>query len=338
MTSPAASSPGERVEAYLRRVGLSASSIRDLPGDASDRRYVRVRLADGTTRMMLVHSGPIDPTTLPWLNVAQLFRQLSIPIPRVHDTAPDLGILVLEDLGDATLQSSLGTATGEQVQTLYEDAIGLIVRMQRHGRELASSGYLPFSRSFDAGKLSSELEFFSAHYLGDHLQADLAPARREALSTEFRHLAESLAAEPRVLCHRDYHSRNLMVREGKLHVIDFQDARLGPDTYDLVSLLRDCYVSLPEALFEGLMDTYHRLTGSTISPSDPNYRDRFDRMSVQRHLKALGTFGYQAAVVGNADYLSDVPRTIGYLADVFSRRSDFGGLRRLLAAHIPELG
>lgn len=338
MTAGATGTLRQRVATYLQRVGLTGAQIVELRGDASDRRYVRVVLDDGSSKMMLVHSGPIDPDTLPFLSVARLFADMSIPIPAVHDTAADLGILVLDDLGDITLQTALRTASAPQQRALYTEAVSVIGRLQRLGRTRASPAHLPFTRSFDEEKLVSELEFFRIHYLEQHLKADLGSAARDTLDREFRRLAQQLANEPRVLCHRDYHSRNLMLHEGTLYVIDFQDARLGPDTYDLVSLLRDCYVSLPSRLVDEMVAAYREGCGLGRTPTEPDYRERFDRMSVQRHLKALGTFGYQAAVVGNSGYLDDVPRTVAYLADVFARRPRFEQLRRVLAPYIPALG
>jgi hypothetical protein len=137
-----------------------------------------------------------------------------------------------------------------------------------------------------------------------------------------------LAAEPRVFCHRDYHSRNLMLHRGRLHVIDFQDARMGPDTYDLVSLLRDCYVHHDAEFVSRMITYYHDRLGSTAGAA---YRDRFDLMSLQRHLKALGTFGYQTTVAGNDRYLSAIPRTAGYVVEVCGRQARFARLRALLA-------
>lgn len=336
---PPADTSLERVSTYLQRVGLTdtGASVDALPGDASDRRYMRLRLADGSSRILLVHQHPFDAATLPWLNVARLFDRISIPTPAVQDVADDLGILVLDDLGDITAYTFLRTATPAEQRTLYMNAVDLIVQIQQGGERLKSPEYLPFTVAFDREKLVSELEFFGEHYLRAHRQVRLDPTSRSSLHEEFQALARSLADEHQVLCHRDYHSRNLMLRDGELHVIDFQDARLGPDTYDLVSLLRDCYVRLPLLLVDEMVSYYHEQTGSPPDATGPRYLERFDRMSVQRHLKALGTFGYQAAVVGNSSYLDDVPRTLGYLGDVFRRRIEFDRLRALLSPHIPEL-
>lgn len=337
MNPHAAGSAQDRVAAYLSRSGLAgpATTISELPGDASDRRYVRVRPAGGGTRMLMVHSGPIASASLPFTIVARLLARMRVPAPAVLDGADDLGILLLEDLGDDTLQSVLGAAGGARRAALYREAVDLIVRMQQRGRELASPAELPFTLAFDEAKLTWELDFFVQHFLRGLRGAQPSAAARAALAGELRGVARELAAEPRVFCHRDYHSRNLMLHRGRLHVIDFQDARMGPDTYDLASLLRDCYVRHEPAFVERMIAYYHDRLGA---PAGPAYRDRFDLMSVQRHLKALGTFGYQTTVGGNQRYLSAIPRTAGYLVEVFGRQARFERLRGLLAACAPDFG
>ena len=325
-----------RATAYLERTGRAAgAAIAALPGDASDRRYVRARWADGSSRILLVHAGPIDPDTLPFLDVARLLKRMDVPTPAVRGAAGDLGVLALDDLGDVTLQKLLGAAAADERRAAYEEAVGLIVRMQRRGRELEASGHRPFTIAFDEAAFARELDFFVEQFLVGHLRAALAAPVRAALGEELRGLARELAAEPRVFCHRDFHSRNLMVHGGRLHVIDFQDARMGPDTYDLVSLLRDCYVRRDPALEADMLARYHEQLGA---PPAPDFAERFDRMAVQRHLKALGTFGHQTAARRNDRYLADVPRTLDYLADVFRRAPRFGRLRKLLASFVPALG
>jgi aminoglycoside/choline kinase family phosphotransferase len=145
-----------------------------------------------------------------------------------------------------------------------------------------------------------------------------------------------LAAEPRVVCHRDYHSRNLMVRDGRLVVIDFQDARMGPDTYDLVSLLRDSYVELPEADVDALTTVFLERTGQSCDAAA--FGRRFDLMALQRNLKALGTFGYQASARGNQTYLPYVSRTLGYVRDNLRRHPRFDRIAAVLGRAVPELG
>jgi aminoglycoside/choline kinase family phosphotransferase len=336
MTDVTMASPLQRAKTYVERVGLASTttSIFELPGDASNRCYVRVEASDGSSYILLLHQEPIDSATLPFLNVASLLTRMSIPTPTIQDTADDLGIVVLDDLGDITLHRFVGAATDDQRIAQYTEAVDLIVRMQRKGKEIASPDYLPFTLAFDEDKLMSELEFFVAHFLVEYSKANIVKTDRTALREEFRIVVQELASQRRVLCHRDYHSRNLMLHHGKLHVIDFQDARMGPDTYDLVSLLRDCYVDHDTTFVTRLIAHYHKRMDTSV---DSSYLERFDLMSVQRHLKALGTFGYQIPTTGSTEYVTAISRTLRYLADVFRRRSRFNRLRTILTTYVSDL-
>ena len=295
---------------------------------------MRVTTPSVRSRILLVHPEAIDSRSLPFLNVARLLEQMRIRVPAVIRCEADLGIVELEDLGDLTLQAFLVAATPDERQDRYLEAVAIIATMQRQGQELESGEYAPFGLAFDVDKLMWELDFFVDHFLVETRGATPSPDQRAALRNEFMPLAADLAAEPRVFCHRDYHSRNLMVHDDHLCVIDFQDARMGPDTYDLVSLLRDSYVDNPTPLVDAMIDEYLRLMETR---DDAVFQRRFDVMSVQRHLKALGTFGYQSTVAGTTRYADDVPRTLRYLATVFDRHARFDQLRTLLSVHVTEL-
>jgi aminoglycoside/choline kinase family phosphotransferase len=202
---------------------------------------------------------------------------------------------------------------------------------------------LPYGIAFDVEKLSWELQFFVKHFLEAYRGAVLTPAGREALGVELLRVAEELAAEPRVFCHRDYHSRNLMLHAGQLYIIDFQDARMGPDTYDLVSLLRDSYMDFSEREVDELIAFFLALRGvgadrSAAGTEAGQFRSRFDLMALQRNLKALGTFGFQTTSRGNTVYIQYMPRTLAYVRNNMERDSRFWRLREILSAHIDELG
>ncbi|MDR1989719.1 MAG: phosphotransferase, partial [Acidobacteriaceae bacterium] len=327
----------QRIRRFLHESRLAPPDARVtmLTGDASDRRYVRVT-ADGQSPIVLaLHAAPFDYNTLPFANVAGLLHRMPVAAPRILGHSNALGVLALTDLGDVTLQAHLEETGGADRLNFYEAAIDLIDVLQRRGRELADEQYLPYSLAFDVEKLTWELEFFVRHFLEAHRGVTLTTDQRATLTASFADIAHELADEPRVLCHRDYHSRNLMLQGRRLHIIDFQDARLGPDTYDLVSLLRDSYVELADedvalliAYFLGLQ---HR-TGETAE-----FRRRFDLMALQRNLKALGTFGYMATSRQNAAYVQYVPRTLGYVRQNLQKYARFAALRHVLAAHLPEL-
>jgi N-acetylmuramate 1-kinase len=265
-----------------------------------------------------------------------------VPVPAILGYSNELGILALEDLGDVTLQAHLGAATRADHAALYRQAVTLIARMQQRGRDLASDHYLPYGIAFDVEKLSWELQFFVKHFLEAYRGAALSAAGREALGVELLRIAEELAAEPRVFCHRDYHSRNLMLHDGQLYIIDFQDARMGPDTYDLVSLLRDSYMDFSEREVDELIAFFLALRGVGADRGGAGneagvFRRRFDLMALQRNLKALGTFGFQTTTRANPVYIQYIPRTIAYVRNNTERDPRFWRLREILSAHIEEL-
>ena len=209
---------------------------------------------DGPSRVLALHAEPFDADALPFVARRAAAGGHAAAGPGASSIAPATSASsLLEDLGDVTLQAHLGAAPAAEHSRLYRQAVCLIEIVQRRGAELASPAYPPYGVAFDVEKLLWELEFFTKHYLEAYRGASISAPDREALRGSGAALAEELAGEPRVLCHRDYHSRNLMLHRGELYIIDFQDARLGPDTYDLVSLLRDSYVDLPEATVDELI-------------------------------------------------------------------------------------
>lgn len=329
---------GRHLDGYLAASGLAprVSRVVPLAGDASDRRYFRVRLDDGETVVLALYAGPFDIATLPFANVAGLLQRMALPVPAILGHADTDGVLALQDLGDVTLQAHLGATTATERIRLYQEAVSLLAVLQRRGSELASDRYLPYGLAFDVEKLTWELEFFVQQFLERHRGVTLQATEREALREEWSAIAAELAAEPRVLCHRDYHSRNLMLRYGRLYVIDFQDARLGPDTYDLASLLRDSYVDLPDREVDDLIAHFLAVTGGATDGL-AQFRRRFDVMSVQRNLKALGTFGYQTTTRRNPVYVQHMPRTLGYVKANLEKYGRFSRLGALLSAHLEEL-
>jgi N-acetylmuramate 1-kinase len=336
-----ASDLDERVGEYLRRLNLTARVKRVVPltGDASDRRYLRLILEGTPSIVLALHAGAIEYATLPFVRVAALLAQVPLPVPRLLHHDDGLGIIGLQDLGDVTLQAHLGETTAAERALRYRQAVGLIARLQQRGAELTSDDYPPYSIAFDVEKLTWELEFFVKHFLLAFRGVQPTEPVRAALREEWAAIAGELAAEPRVLCHRDYHSRNLMWHDETLYVIDFQDARMGPDTYDLASLLRDSYVDLPDAAVDDLIDYFIALTGGTTAPTpgDLGFRRRFDLMALQRNLKALGTFGFQTTTRNNPVYMQYMPRTLAYVKRTIAVDPRFARLADLLAGLVDEL-
>ena len=320
-----------RLEHYLAEQRLSEQTLKVVPltGDASDRRYFRVLLKNAKPIVLALHAGPIDYAAMPFVAVAKLLTEVPVPVPAILHHSDPLGVIGLEDLGDVTLQAHLGAASPTEHDALYRQAVDLIARMQERGEALRSDAYPPYRIAFDVEKLTWELEFFVKHYLLAYKGATPGEAERAALREEWSGIVDELASERRVLCHRDYHSRNLMLHRDSLYIIDFQDARMGPDTYDLASLLRDSYVDLNPQQVDGLIAFFLAHKGGDRQPAD-EFRRRFDLMALQRNLKALGTFGYMTTSRNNTVYIQYIPRTLAYVKANLAKYPRFARLQGLL--------
>jgi aminoglycoside/choline kinase family phosphotransferase len=308
--------------------------VAPLSGDASTRRYYRV-VDGGTSFVLALYPEPFVAEELSYLAVHGLLEGYGLPVPATVDVDAGRGIVLQEDLGDRTLQVVLeGAGEGERGE-LYREAVDEVAQLQMRAAQ-GPQKLDCFRVAFDIEKLSWELHYFLKHFLEGHRGGDLTVEDRATLSEAFHELSHEIASWPRVLCHRDYHSRNLMLHRARLHWIDFQDARMGPATYDIASLLRDAYVDVPEELREELKERFRQ----KATPDEPRevFRRRFDLMCVQRNLKALGTFGYMATVRQNPVYLPYIPRNLAHARHNLSRYPELERLWRTLARHVPELG
>ena len=291
-----------------------AAQSEALVADASTRRFHRLFLPAGGTRIVMDYGAPFEGETDD-VRLERIFRGASLPVARVIDILPKAGALVLEDLGDQTLEHAVG-ASASPVSPMrtgtYQAAVDLASAIATRGTEALVASDRAVGPALDAERFRFEMGFFLDHYVGSYLGRPEAGHRlREPLDA----LAVDVASHPRVLCHRDYHSRNLMVRpDGTLAMVDIQDARWGPDTYDLASLLRDAYVDLSEREVDDLFECYR-----AVLPERPDLatlRNRFNLVAAQRMIKALGTFGYQIAILGRDRYKTAIPRTLSRLSAV----------------------
>jgi aminoglycoside/choline kinase family phosphotransferase len=302
------SAPRPELATYLEksRPGARASA---LAGDASTRRFFRLELADGGTCVVMDYGEPFGGTT-PDVELTGLFREAGLPVPEILEIAVDPGCLLLEDLGDRTLESAV--RSGEGARGWIERAVELAARVASDGTPaLDRSGR---TDALDAERFRFEMDHFVAHYW-EGLRGRVVS---DGLRRSLHDLADRAATTPkRVLCHRDFHSRNLMIRaDESLAMVDIQDARWGPDSYDLASLLRDAYIEIEEGWIEPLVDRY--LAHLDEDPA-PGFRERLDRVAAQRMIKALGTFGYQATVRREERYLEAVPRTLARIRALLPR-------------------
>jgi len=283
-----------------------------LAGDASTRRFHRLFLTDGGTRVVMDYGAPFEGETDDVL-LSRIFEQAALPVARVRHVLPEAGALVLEDLGDDTLEIALGREASAGPLTrdqLYRSAVRLAAEIATRGTEALRRSDRARGPALDGERFLFEMRFFLEHYVGGFLERPEVATRIRGAVEE---LALNAASHPRVLCHRDYHSRNIMVREnGDLALVDIQDARWGPDTYDLASLLCDAYVDLGDHETAQLSELYWQLAHG--SQDVAALRTRFEVVAAQRMIKALGTFGYQIGVMGKDRYRSAIPRTVERLA------------------------
>jgi aminoglycoside/choline kinase family phosphotransferase len=247
--------------------------------------------------------------------------------------------LYLEDFGDLTLSEACAHAGLSQLETRYRQAIDVLVRMQVKATSPANPQCLAFHRSFDVPLLMWEFDHFLEYGIAAKQGAPIRESDAAAIRQEFRKISELLAAQPRVFVHRDYHSRNLMVDGERLGVIDFQDALMGPATYDLASLLRDAYIALDESLIDRLVAYYldQLQEGRQLWTHRDAFRRLFDFTCIQRNLKAAGRFVYIDRVKGNPKFLADIPRTLGYVKRNLHKYPELFTLRKLMALYVPEL-
>ena len=340
------SDPGGSVrEAAAAAWGVPAEqvAVEPLAGDASDRRFFRARRPDGATLVVMQlaegREAPADPDRLPYLNVRTHLALCGVAVPALHRYDPGAGLVVLEDLGAETLQDHVRRRGPEACLPLYREALRQLVLLQVVGTRKACGHCVAFHRRFDEDKLMSELDFFLRHTVEGHLGRAVPPDRGRRIRGAMRELCRTIAAEPAYLAHRDYHSRNLVVRDGRVGLVDFQDARLGPLQYDLCSLLRDAYVTLRPEIQETLEEHYLDLLAEQ-GLARPR-RERFDRIldlvTVQRSLKAAGTFGYMAAVKGRPAYLQSLPPALAAAGHAMARQPELSDLRRELGAVLPEV-
>jgi N-acetylmuramate 1-kinase len=331
---PGGATPDGRVAQYLDdRFRSRDVKVWPLSGDASTRRYYRVAV-DGELSVLSLNPEPFDADRLPFVVIRSLMAGWGLPVPEIRDMEGSLGILLLEDLGDLTLQEALKGAGPAKKKELYRQALDQLVVLQREAAR-APQRAVCFQVAFDFEKLSWELHFFWKHFLEGYRKCDLSVEDRASIADGFHRLAAEIASWPRVMTHRDFHSRNLMSHQDRLWWIDFQDARMGPVTYDLASLLRDSYVDLDEEFVAEMAEEFRQR--AVPGEARDTFQRRLELMSVQRNLKALGTFGYQGAVKGSPVYLPYIPRTLANARRNLARHPELSGLRRALAHHLEEL-
>ncbi|MGH8259974.1 MAG: aminoglycoside phosphotransferase family protein, partial [Steroidobacteraceae bacterium] len=301
--------------------------------DASFRRYFRVFHAGGT--LIVMDAPPDREDVRPYLEVSALLEPLGVHVPHVHEADTARGVLLLEDLGSIQYLSRL--EAGADPQALYGDALDTLADIQARGREAASA-----LAPYDRGPLQREMALMPEWFCDRHLGLALTGEEREMLAEAFEWLTGEALAQPQVFVHRDYHSRNLMALERRNPgVIDFQDALRGPIGYDIVSLLKDCYIAWPRAqVVQWVSEHRARLVarGLTACASDAELLRWVDLIGVQRHLKVLGIFARLWYRDGKPGYLRDLPLTLHYVVEACAGHRELAELGRFLERRVaPEL-
>ena len=357
-----------RLNAFLRRSRRLPANLRaevavePLVKEAGERVYFRIRPASRTrvaaqepemaTVVLCVMAEPYPPGTLPFANSTLLYRELGVRTPRILEEAPELGVIALEDLGDELLQA-VAAVSGTDVSGFYDEAVDIIARIQHEGARLAetpaASRFRAFSARLDAALFRRELRFFARHFLAGYAGLQLSGPALGELESVSGALAEEAAGGPAALAHRDFHSRNLIAGDRPvtsapprvLWVIDHQDTRMGPRSYDLMSLVRDPYVAAggasgPVFREPDLVARFRDAVGVHASPAA--LLAEFDAVALQRNLKALGTYGFQVSCRGNAVYRRYVAPTLRLVRENLERHSGRPVRRRLalVLADVPE--
>lgn len=297
------------------RLGRAPYALSVASADASFRRYLRVSQGDQATQILMDAPPELERVDA-WLRIASQLRAAGVPVPQVHASNLQSGLVLMEDLGGTTMLAALDEQSAQQ---LYPAAIETLCRIQA-----VDAGALPV---YGANLLRAEIGLYFDWLLDRHLGLRLAATESAALQPSIEALVDSALASAQAYVHRDYHSRNLMaLADGSLGVLDFQDAVRGPWCYDLVSLLRDCYIAWPEAQQQQWLAHYAAVSGRDF---DGDREREFDWMGVQRHLKAAGIFARLWHRDGKAGYLAELPRTVGYIHRYAGRYAELGPIADL---------
>ena len=285
-------------------LGVSDFSLDPVSGDASFRRYFRFK--SDKAQYIAVDAPPEKESNESFINITHLLESEGLPVPHIFFSSLDFGFFLLDDFGDTLLLEVLDKKNAAE---LYKSALDALLIIQQ-----TPNASLP---KYDNSLLMTEMELFREWYLQKHLSIVLSYTEQKLLDDAFNLLAESALNQPQVFVHRDYHSRNLIkINNTYPGIIDYQDAVCGPITYDLVSLLRDCYIKWPQQQIESWALTYRdQIVKKNIIEKidDQTFLKWFDLMGIQRHLKAIGIFSRLNIRDNKPNYLHDIPRTLEYV-------------------------
>lgn len=318
--TPISQEASRSFDTFIRKsIGRDQFEVFQLAGDASARRYYRVVGGEDSWVLMVWEPFKNDGN-YPFLSVLEHFAKHGVAVPRVAGLAPDEGLVLLEDLGDLTLERKFWENQSHQAAVpFYRQAIDELIKMH-YPSTFDRTNCTAFKLEFDVEKLLWEMNYGRDHLLVGLCGAKLSDPEKRELDTVFNKICTTLHEEPKFIAHRDYHSRNVMIKHGKARIIDFQDARLGSVQYDLVSLLRDSYVNMDEPMsreligyyldrrreFAGTLDSRHTLQ----DPSLERFMRIYEIQTIQRCFKACGSFASFYNMRSDTRYLKYIASTL----------------------------
>lgn len=316
--------------------------IAPLYGDASYRRYFRVYLSGGgSVIVMKLPEGRssvseeitnYEGTTeeLPYINISRYLKSISVDVPDILFHDKERSAIVLEDLGDRLFLNEVESGNNDTRLKWYSIAVEKLAFLKKS--VLRDDSCIAFKRSFDERLLNWELDHFLEYGIEERTGKSVPPAVKKQFTEITRSISKDIVKMNYIFTHRDYQSRNLMIKDGRMYLLDFQDALLGPESYDLVSLLRDSYIEISDSILETLIGQYCDMMSVDMKCL---VRD-FDLVTIQRKLKDAGRFVYIDRVKGNPGYLPNIPTSLGYVKDAIFRHGKYTELYKLLKDFVPE--
>ena len=305
-----------------------------LTGDASNRRYIRVHNKN-ESYVLVIYPTPSSPhsksSILNFLDIQKLFQNYEIKVPQIIASDLNLGCILLEDLGNITLEHQcIKTLRSKESQKFYLKTIDELIKIHKIPIDSTQKTSC-FHEQFSKEKLLWELDYMKTHLLDQYLKIRLSNSEKDSLETEFHSVCEALSSLPQVVCHRDYHSRNIMIHQNQTYIIDFQDARLGPRQYDLVSLFQDSYINIPEDLEKKWLQHYMEYAGLEETTS---FMTSYKIQIIQRGLKACGSFTSFYNQKNETRYLNYLKPTLKKIKKIVEELKNYPSLEKLFTDHL----
>ncbi|MEI6092468.1 MAG: phosphotransferase [bacterium] len=299
------------IDKIIDSLGIDGAKVTLLAGDASTRKYYRIQ--GNSKSLILMHGDAFDENDSNVLSI-ESYLEMGVRVPSIHKIFQEQGILVQEDIGDVHLQS---IKDKDLLKKYYKDAISQLIKLQRTAFEYQTNGkeIYPLKIKFTHEKFMSELNMTSNYYIKVLSNKNITEEKELKLNDLYKSIVDEMMKQTFLVQHRDYHSRNLMIHKNNVYMIDIQDTRLGPFTYDIASLMIDPYIELEDSLYNEIKEQYYDSIKDIVKCTHDEYSRFCDVCLIQRGIKILGTFAYQKIEKGKASYLPYIPISISRLKD-----------------------